>query len=345
MDESHTTQIQDMPPELEAVAHAEKRVRSSIPVIQQLGVALGILLLIFGSTVAHDVWRFFTKGGASDAEADVVVIETTPTNHSNHFDTIVTTATSVFVWDVREQRALYNKDADKRLPLASVTKLMTALLAHELLDAGEAVIIPPEAILQSGDSGLSSGEQFDLTSLTDLTLITSSNDGAFALASAAGDTLSDTPDAALTFVRAMNIRAEEIGLTQTRFSNPTGLDLSPNQAGAYGSARDMAFLMEYLLLHYPELLETTTKETLYVPDADGATHLAHNTNDAVSKIPGLLASKTGYTDLAGGNLVVAFNAGLNRPIIISVLGSTREGRFDDVLTLVDRATKQVLYTE
>ena len=71
-----------------------------------------------------------------------------------------------------------------------------------------------------------------------------------------------------------------------------------------------------------------------VYNSAGAYHEAFNTNELVGDIPNLLGSKTGFTDLAGGNLTIAFDAGFDRPIIITVLGSTREGRFDDVATLI-----------
>ena len=69
--------------------------------------------------------------------------------------------------------------------------------------------------------------------------------------------------------------------------------------------------------------------------------MAKNTNIDVEKIPGLLASKTGYTTLAGGNLVVAFDASIGRPIIVVVLGSSQEGRFKDVQSLVNASIKYV----
>ena len=68
---------------------------------------------------------------------------------------------------------------------------------------------------------------------------------------------------------------------------------------------------------------------------------AVNTNERIADIPGLIGSKTGFTRLAGGNLVIAYDAGLNRPIVIAVLGSTRKGRFSDVTTLIN-ATAHVL---
>jgi D-alanyl-D-alanine carboxypeptidase (penicillin-binding protein 5/6) len=166
--------------------------------------------------------------------------------------------------------------------------------------------------------------------------MSSSNDGAFALASAAGNVLKPN-SGAHSFVEAMNIRAEEIGLHETYFRNPTGLDISETEAGAYGSARDMAFLMEYIVKNEPDILTFTREDVARVYSKTGGFHDAENTNDYIDEIPGLIGSKTGYTDLAGGNLVVAFDAGLNRPIVVVVLGSSQEDRFTDVMELVNAA--------
>ena len=92
---------------------------------------------------------------------------------------------------------------------------------------------------------------------------------------------------------------------------------------------------------YPEILRPTNTSATRINNTAGAYNDANNTNEVALKIPNMIGSKTGYTDLAGGNLTIAFDAGLNRPIIITVLGSTRDERFTDVFTLV-RAC--VLYT-
>jgi len=110
---------------------------------------------------------------------------------------------------------------------------------------------------------------------------------------------------------------------------------TPNEilkGGAYGSARDMALLFAYTLKNYPEILEATRYNNLEFK-SDAEKYEAGNTNIFVNKIPNIIASKTGYTDLAGGNLVIAFDAGINRPIIISILGSTQDDRFEDALKL------------
>lgn len=316
----------------------------TLPVIPQLALLLVLLLLIFAGAFHPD---YLFQASTSEDIEEVRLPVTIPTGEGaadteqqKPFGDVAITAKSAYVWDVAKQRALYKKDEAESLPLASLTKLMTALVAHEILSESDTITISEEAIKQDGASGLVAGETFDRLDLSDLMLISSSNDGAYALGYAAGAVLT-TDDPANAFVQAMNIRAKEIGLTSTFFKNPTGLDISVTEGGAYGSARDIAFLMEYILEEAPVILSFTNREETDIYNTDGVVHETENTNYFVNEIPGIIASKTGYTDLAGGNLVVAFEAGLNRPIIIVVLGSTRQDRFSDVIALVNEAQTYV----
>jgi D-alanyl-D-alanine carboxypeptidase len=140
----------------------------------------------------------------------------------------------------------------------------------------------------------------------------------------------------------MNIRAEELGLSSLTFSNTTGLDLPGPRAGGTGNARDVSLLLAYMLEQYPSLLSTSTDQIARVYNSDGGIHTVENTNPITAELPNLLASKTGYTDLAGGNLTIAFDAGFDRPIIVTVLGSSRQGRFTDVATLVAAVRNQTI---
>lgn len=307
------------------------------PVITQLCVLAVLLLLVFGALYQKPTVSpaHLATPPAPLARGDRATnIEPLPFLPEN----LSITANAAYVWDVSGQRALYTKNHTESLPLASITKLMTTLISHELLTDDSAAEISQNAIMQSGNSGLSAGERFDLKNLVALALITSSNDAAFALGDTVGAQLgSDDPQA--QFVTAMNIRAKELGLNTLRFYNPTGLDESATQAGGYGSARDVSFLMEYLVLEYPELLESTTQEFMQIYNDDGSYHNALNTNQSVSELPNLIGSKTGYTDLAGGNLTIAVDTGFNRPVIITVLGSTREARFTDAFKLLSAITQ------
>jgi len=223
---------------------------SNIPVIPQLAVALGLLVIIFGITYIG------VGSSISKTVTDDVRVEKTPPPKQNVglsveevFDDIRLEAKSAIIWDVRNERVLFNKDADIVLPLASVTKLMTALVASELLDPTDIVAVSRRAIQTEGDSGLAYGEHFTAQDLTDLVLISSSNDGAVALSAAAGNVVSNDRDPEDIFVTAMNLKAKELGLSRTHYYNNTGLDISETEAGAYGSARDMAQLMDYIIIN------------------------------------------------------------------------------------------------
>jgi D-alanyl-D-alanine carboxypeptidase (penicillin-binding protein 5/6) len=117
--------------------------------------------------------------------------------------------------------------------------------------------------------------------------------------------------------------------------NPTGLDISAEEAGAYGTARDVSFLLEYIVKNHPAILEPTKSNKTLLYNTVGGFHEAKNTNNIVNQIPNLIGSKTGYTDLAGGNLTVVLDIGFNHPVIITVLGSTIDGRFSDVSKLIE----------
>ncbi len=257
-------------------------------------------------------------------------------------------AKAAYVYDPETGDVLFARSAELQLPLASLTKLMTALVASNKLADNDTVVINDAALREDGASGLEGGERWSFKKLLGFTLVSSSNDGAHALASAAGATLLLTPQAQAsdkesvdTFVANMNAEAKRLGMSQTYFLNPTGLDESVGQSGAYGSADDIAHLMAYILKAKPELLSATPATKLVTTDQNGEVKTVKNTNTAIGDFPGLIASKTGYTDLAGGNLAIAFDAGLAHPIIIVVLGSTEEGRFIDAKTLLDATLVQM----
>lgn len=310
-----------------------------LPIVPQLVVLAIILGGAFGS-----LWYFQAKTASDTPETTPQPyrqvtqdsLEATPKKLAD----VTLQAEAAYVWDVAGQRALYKKNEGDTLPLASITKLMTALVAHELIADQTKVAVPLAAIRQSGNSGLQAGEEMTIEELNQLALISSSNDAAYALGASVGALLGDR-DPARQFIEGMNIRANELQLPSLSFYNTTGLDISTSEAGAIGSARDVSFLMEYILVNYPELLAPTTQSATRVYNTAGAYHEVNNTNEVSTQIPNMLGSKTGYTDLAGGNLTVAFDLGLNRPIIITVLGSTRDDRFTDVLTLVAAVQESV----
>ncbi|MDP3004300.1 MAG: serine hydrolase [Candidatus Azambacteria bacterium] len=201
-------------------------------------------------------------------------------------------------------RVYYNKNVEMRRSVASLTKLMTAIIVLENYDLGEVVKIPLSAVRREGAMGdLKPDELITVRSLLSIMLIDSSNDAAFALAGKRTD-----------FVSLMNKKAKELGLANTRFSNPDGLD----EPGNYSSALDIEKIFSYLINTYPEAFEILKTKNMVVYSADGKTeHRLKNTNELLGKVDEVMAGKTGYTDEAGGSLIL-----LNKNNIITVvLGS------------------------
>ncbi len=246
-------------------------------------------------------------------------------------------AKSAYVYDLRTGEAIFSLDSDKLLPLASLTKLMAALVASELSPDSQTVTVTSAALATYGDSGLQIQERWSLKNLLDFSLLTSSNDGirAVALALVALGRLEDSEELEASFVKSMNDKAAKLGLKRTYFWNETGLDESEVKGGAYGTAEDLTTLMAYIMHNEPSLLEATKEAQLLVHSLDQNVHLAKNTNLLVREIPGLLASKTGFTEMAGGNLVFVFDPEIGRPIVVTVLGSSPQGRFADARKLIE----------
>lgn len=252
------------------------------------------------------------------------------------FQNISLDAKAAFVWDIKRGQVVYEKNADEILPLASLAKVMTAITAVELIPEHTVVTVRADFLNEEGDAGLLPGERFSLKDILNFSLLTSSNDAVAAVASAAGGVVNTSFDLGADreeFVRQMNLKANELGMESLSFSNESGLDVNEMQSGAYGSARDVAKLFEYALVNYPELMVPTRNDAVIIASQNNIIHNAINTNVKVNEIPGILASKTGYTDLSGGNLAVALDPGVGRPFIVVVLGSTFEGRFNDVVAL------------
>lgn len=267
-----------------------------------------------------------------------------PTRTTGIFPTVLLTARSAYVYDARTKDVLFAKNENERLSLASLTKLMAAVVASDISPAYGIVTVTSNALRVEGDSGLMADERWKLDDLLDFSLMSSSNDGIRAVALSLGALSNINADAEMIvddFVRKMNIKALELDLRNTYFWNETGLDESEVKGGGYGTARDMARLLEYILETRPELLEVTREKEAVITSIDNFKHVAKNTNQIASDTPGLIGSKTGYTDTAGGNLAFVFDPELGRPIIVSVLGSSASGRFEDAKKLID-ATLQYI---
>jgi D-alanyl-D-alanine carboxypeptidase len=269
-------------------------------------------------------------------DAPVVLTEapaTVPTDASDAFESVRVEGKAAIVYDLVTGQTLYEKNSRSQLPLASLTKLLTIYAAAQVLDDRSTVTISSAALAQEGESGLASGERFAFGDLARFVLVASSNDGAAAIAETA------------SIARAMSGKsllagaASAAGLSQTYALNGTGLDESASVAGGYGSAQDIAILAGALLKEAPEIARATIEPSITVRSEDGFVHTLPSTNPGIVRVPNALLSKTGFTDLAGGNLAVVYDAGIGHPVAIVVLGSSYDGRYSDVNALMVRANE------
>ena len=222
---------------------------------------------------------------------------------------------------------LYEKNADERRPVASITKVMTLLLTFEALQAGKIAlgdIVPvSEHAYHMGGSQiwLEPGEQLTLQEMLKAICISSANDAAVAVA----EFVAGSEPA---FVDAMNARAAALGMTATHFANACGLD----EEGHLSSARDVAVMSREMLLHHPEVREycTVWMDTL----RGGRTQLV-NTNKLLKSYPGITGLKTGTTGKAGVCITASAERDGLRLIAVVLGASSGKERFEAAKTLLD----------
>jgi len=293
-------------------------------------ISLGFLLLILLSLIFL-VSLYTSRGIRIYEEKKIAEIEKV-----NPFENTTIEAKSAIVWDIVNSEVIFEKNPDEKLPLASITKVMMAVTALDLAPEYTVVTIDKKFLEEEGDSGLFANERWRLRDLIDLSMVVSSNDAAAAIAAITGGVSAGTDVFEIgkkEFINKMNEKALSIGMEKSTFYKENGLDRDKENSGAYGSARDTAKLFEYALRNHPEILEATKYKNVNIKSLNDISHNVKNTNQSVGEIPGLLASKTGYTELSGGNLGVIIDPGIGRPIVIVVLGSTYEKRFEDVSIL------------
>jgi serine-type D-Ala-D-Ala carboxypeptidase (penicillin-binding protein 5/6) len=298
----------------------------------------GILLLAAAGATLALVFSFVAV--PNEPQSQVAAAEAR--EEIDYFKDVEIEGRAAYVYDATAGKELYLKNANLQLPLASITKIMLVLAVAEVLTPEDIVPITHTAV-EKGEGGLTWGEEWRMRDLVDFTLITSSNTGAEALAEAADARLRAKYPAApkgSAAVWRMNAIAQELGLDETYFINGSGLDESETQAGSLGSASDIALLFKHALETNAELFSGTTRSGVPLGPLNYPEREANNTNNVLAQIAGIRMGKTGTTDLAGGNLAVAFDAN-NHTMIVVVLGATPLGRFEDVMTLVETARKSV----
>lgn len=235
---------------------------------------------------------------------------------------------SAILIDKDSGKVLYEKDPDTKLPMASMTKIMSMLIIMENINNGslsytDKVIISKNASGMGGSQVfLQEGEEYKVEDLLKCIAVSSANDAVVAMA----EKISGSAEA---FVELMNRRAQELGLTNTNFANPHGLD-SENH---YSTARDMSRLAQELL-KYEDILRFTSIYEDYLTKPDGSQVWLVNTNRLVRFYDGVDGLKTGYTTEAGYCLTATAKKNDFRIISVVMKASSGDARSKDTATLL-----------
>src|SRR3989344_304709 len=244
---------------------------------------------------------------------------------NSNFPEPVLSAKSALIYDTRSGRFLFEKNSDLKLPIASLTKIMSAVIVLEKTNLDDIVTISEDSIKVDGEKqDLYLGEKISIRNLLKLMLIESSNDAAYALVSYA--TTSE-----IDFVQEMNLKAQSLGMFNSNFIDPAGLN-----DNAHSSVQDLIKLVEYSL-NYQEIWDISAKKTTIIESSDEKIkHTARSTNLLIGLIKDLVGGKTGYTDGAGQCMIlVASVPDYPSKIVSIVLGS--QDRFGDTQKLIDWA--------
>ncbi|MCI8671335.1 MAG: D-alanyl-D-alanine carboxypeptidase [Bacilli bacterium] len=251
-----------------------------------------------------------------------------PITFVNAEDSLNLESESAILIDYASGKVLYEKNADAKLPMASMTKIMSMLLIMENIDNGnlnynDKVVISKNASGMGGSQVfLQEGEEYKLEDLLKCIAVSSANDAVVAMA----EKISGSVEA---FVELMNKKAKDLGLENTNFANPHGLD----NENHYSTARDMA-KMGQELLKYQDILRFTSIYEDYLTKPDGSQVWLVNTNRLVRFYDGVDGLKTGYTTDAGYCLTATAKKNDLRLISVVMKASSGDSRSKDTATLL-----------
>lgn len=234
-------------------------------------------------------------------------------------------ARNAIVYDRKYKKVLYEKNMNEKVPNASTTKMLTAIVAYENADMAEMVTVSKKAASTGGSRvGLRTGDEVMLGDLMKGLLLCSGNDAAVAIAEYVGGSEEK-------FCEMMNEKAKEIGAYNTNFVTPHGLD----RENHYSTAYDLALMADYAL-DIPYIANIVSKKTETIK-INGVSKNLNTTNEMLSMYDGANGVKTGYTSKAGRCLVSSATSE-NWQLISVVLGcDTKNFRTSDSIKILDYA--------
>lgn len=246
---------------------------------------------------------------------------------------LVIQAKAGLVYLLDNDKILFSQSPEKALPIASLTKIMTAAIVLEQMPRDQVITIEKELLNNAKQSQFIVKEQISVENLLYIMLITSNNDAANILAHNLARADSDE-----YFIELMNQKAKDLDLGQTVFVDASGLD-----SGNISSANDLKTLVEYTYKNYPLIWEILGLKSADIFSVDKKiSHYLESTNRLWSKLETIIAGKTGYTEEANGCLLIITQAPNHSDEILSIiLGS--DDRFGQMLSLLHNVEKAYLW--
>lgn len=251
------------------------------------------------------LWRPNVKKAASSSEIQPVI-----------------TAKSALTYDLTDEKLLYAKNIHDKLPLASLTKIMTAIIALDSMPIDKKITVTESAsTIGENSMGLSRGETLTLSELLYGLILHSGNDAAETIAQ-------NSPFGRENFVYLMNKKAEELGLSNTRFTNPSGLEGDGTQ---YSTVYDLLVITKHAL-SYPEFAKVAATVEHVIPyTSEHKAFYLYNETNLLTSYPGVKGVKTGYTEEAGLCLVTYLEYKGHKIIGVVLNSASRRSEMAEIL--------------
>jgi D-alanyl-D-alanine carboxypeptidase len=235
------------------------------------------------------------------------------------------TAKSAVAYDLNSGTILYSKNLDDKLPIASITKLMTAIVTVKKVPMDAVVTVKKESLTSIGSTvGLVEGEKIKVSDLLKAMLIPSGNDAALTLATY----VAGSPE---KFATMMNVEARKLNLVATNFSNPVGWDSWADNDN-FSNSLDLIKIVQEFLKHDELKAIAGTKDAIVKSVDEKYSHYLRTTNQLLLNDPKVEGLKTGFTSKALGNLVILYN---NDGTYVLTIILDSENREDDSQKLLD----------
>lgn len=248
--------------------------------------------------------------------------------HGSGSDVNELTAESILMYDLTTDKILFQKNAKERRPMASLTKIMTAIIAMENPKSDDKYVVTQEAIVGEDSMGVSPGQVFSRKELLYGLMLPSGNDAAEVIAH-------NYEGGRPAFMKAMNDKALAMGLVNTKFSNPSGLQGDGIQ---HTTANDLLVLTRYAIENFPLFREIVSTAEYEIAETEShPMFLLVNETNLLTTYPGVKGVKTGYTPEAGLCLITYLNYDGHKIVGVILDSQDRRGEMKELLDYSLRA--------